>query len=350
MRWPKQVQIKEVGPRDGLQNEADWISTDDKVAWINMLSQTGIKEIEYSSFVHPRWIPALKDAREVGRRIERNPDVTYSALIPNEKGLEHALEAGIDMASVFMSASETHNRNNINKSINATYPVIGNVIETAKAENKRVTGYVSTVFDCPFEGRVDIDAVLRVCDRLFELGIDDLSLGDTIGTAVPAQVEALLDAVTHRYPNKSIIMHFHDTRGMAIANIMTAMNYGITRFDSSLGGLGGCPYAPGAAGNVATNDLLYLLQGLDVETGIDEAKVQEASMFIQEKLDKPLPSRSFSYINSQLDLYEEQTQQAAGSELPNGKLELAPQRKREIVYVFLKNQLKNQYDKFRNKS
>src|SRR5690625_1826884 len=349
VRWPKQVQIKEVGPRDGLQNETTWVETDDKVAWINMLSESGIKEIEYSSFVHPRWIPALKDAREVGRRINRNPDVTYSALVPNEVGLEHALEAGIDMASVFMSASETHNRNNINKSIQATYPVIGNVVKTAKAENKRVTGYVSTVFDCPFEGKVDIDSVLRVCDRLFELGIDDLSLGDTIGTAVPKEVEALLEAVTNRFPNKSIIMHFHDTQGMAIANMMTAMNYGITRFDSSLGGLGGCPYAPGAAGNVATNDILHLLQGLDIQTGIDERKIQEASLFIQEKLNKPLPSRTFSYINSQLNEYEDEAQ-VAGAEVPKQHIEYAPQRKREIIYVFLKNQLKNQYDKFRNKA
>ena len=349
VRWPKQVQIKEVGPRDGLQNESTWVETDDKVAWINMLSESGIKEIEYSSFVHPRWIPALKDAREVGRRINRNPNVTYSALVPNEIGLEHALEAGIDMASVFMSASETHNRNNINKSIEATYPVIGNVVQTAKAEKKRVTGYVSTVFDCPFEGKVDIDSVLRVCDRLFELGIDDLSLGDTIGTAVPSQVEALLEAVTHRYPNKSIIMHFHDTRGMAIANIMTAMNYGITRFDSSLGGLGGCPYAPGAAGNVATNDLLYLLQGLNIETNVDEQIVQEASSFIQAKLNKQLPSRSFNYVESQLNQVDEHVQ-AAGAETSNHPFKLVPQRrKREIIYVFLKNQLKNQYDKFRSK-
>lgn len=348
MRWPKQVQIKEVGPRDGLQNEATWIDTDAKVAWINKLSATGIKEVEYSSFVHPRWIPALKDAREVGRRINRHAGVTYSALVPNEKGLEHALEAGIDMASVFMSASETHNRNNINKSIAATYPVIGNVIETAKAEKKRVTGYVSTVFDCPFEGKVDVDAVLRVCDRLFELGIDDLSLGDTIGTAVPSEVETLLEAVTYRYPNKSIIMHFHDTRGMAIANIMTAMQFGIARFDASLGGLGGCPYAPGAAGNVATNDLLYLLQGMGISTGVDESKVQDATMYIQEQLNKPLPSRSFAYLESQEQQMEEH-EQAAGAETSNHSFSLVPQRKREIIYVFLKNQLKHQYDRFRSK-
>src|SRR5699024_6257179 len=161
MRWPKQVQIKEVGPRDGLQNEPDWISTDDKVAWINMLSQSGINEIEYSSFVQPRWIPALKDAREVGRRMNRNPDVTYSALIPNEKGLEHALEAGIDMASVFMSASETHNRKNINKSIEATYPILGKVIKTAKAKKKRVKGYISNVYDSPIKVKVEYDAELH---------------------------------------------------------------------------------------------------------------------------------------------------------------------------------------------
>src|SRR5690625_4483256 len=294
MRWPKNVQIKEVGPRDGLQNEKIWIPTEDKIAWINMLSESGIKEIEYSSFVHPKWIPALSDAVEVGKGIKRNPNVTYSALVPNEKGLENALEAGIDMASVFMSASESHNKSNINKSIEETYPILKNVIEGAKQEKKRVTGYISTVFDCPFEGRVEKEQVIRVCDQLFELGVDDLSLGDTIGTAVPSQVEELLEAVLHRYPNKSIIMHFHDTRGMAIANIVTSMRYGITRFDSSLGGLGGCPYAPGAAGNVATNDLLYLLHGLGIETGIDEVKMQEAAIFIQDKLMKDLPSRSLA--------------------------------------------------------
>jgi|SRR5690625_769314 len=339
MRWPEEVQIKEVGPRDGLQNEKEWVSTDDKVNWINMLSESGVKEIEYSAFVHPKWVPSLKDAREVGKRITRNPQVTYSALVPNEKGLEHALEAGIDMASVFMSASETHNRKNINKSIDETFPVLKKVIEGAKQEQKRVTGYLSTVFDCPFEGRIKKDQVIRVCDQLFELGVDDLSLGDTIGTAVPSQVEELLEAVLHRYPNKNIIMHFHDTRGMAIANIVTSMRYGITRFDSSLGGLGGCPYAPGAAGNVATNDLLYLLHGLGIKTGINEDKLQEAALFIQERLNKELPSRSFAYIAGQTKKTEESIQ--ANKRITRE----IPQRKREIIYFFLKNQ----YNKFRSK-
>lgn len=338
MRLPEFVQIKEVGPRDGLQNEKEWVSTDDKVKWINMLSETGVKEIEYTSFVHPKWIPALKDAREVGKRIKRNPAVTYSALVPNEKGLEYALEAGIDVASVFMSASETHNRKNINKSIAETYPVLKRVIEGAKQENKRVTGYVSTVFDCPFEGKVKIDDVIRVCDRLFELGVDDISLGDTIGSAVPSQVEELLEEILKRYDKENIIMHFHDTRGMAIANIVTSLNYGITRFDSSLGGLGGCPYAPGAAGNVATNDVLYLLHGLGIKTGIDEEKMIEASLFIQDKLNKQLPSRTLSYVTGQNKMKKI-------SEAEQAEKRRTPQRKREYIYFFIKNQ----YDKLRSK-
>ncbi|SFA94190.1 hydroxymethylglutaryl-CoA lyase [Lentibacillus halodurans] len=298
-RWPEFVQIKEVGPRDGLQNEKQRISTADKVHWINTLSESGVKEIEYSSFVHPKWVPALSDAHEVGRRIRRNPDVRYSALIPNMKGLELALEAGIDGASVFMSASETHNRKNINKTINETYPVLQEVIQEAKNAGKHVTGYVSTVFDCPYEGKITPEQVTRVCERLAEFGVDDISLGDTIGTAVPSQVDQLLDEVLEQFPHEKVIMHFHDTRGMAIANIMRSMEYGITRFDSSIGGLGGCPYAPGAAGNVATNDVLYLLNGLGIDTGMDEKKLQEAALFIQSKLGKTLPSKSLAYAASQ---------------------------------------------------
>lgn len=293
-RWPNHVQIKEVGPRDGLQNEKTWISTEDKVRWINKLSETGVREIEYSSFVHPKWIPALADAHEVGRKIKRNPNVRYSALVPNRKGLELALEAGIDGASVFMSASETHNKKNINKSIHDTYTVLEEVIYDAKRSGKHVTAYVSTVFDCPYEGEITPEEVIRVCDQLLEYGVDDLSLGDTIGTAVPLQVEKLLIPVLDRIPKEKIIMHFHDTRGMAIANIMSSMELGITRFDSSVGGLGGCPYAPGAAGNVATNDLLYLLHGMGIHTGIDEEWLQEASLFIQGKLGKELPSKSLT--------------------------------------------------------
>lgn len=297
---PKQIQIKEVGPRDGLQNEKEFVRTEDKVKWINMLSKTGVKEIEYSSFVHPKWVPALADAREVGRLIERNPDVRYSALIPNMKGLEAAFEAGIDGASVFMSASETHNKKNINKTIDKTFPVLKEVIQEAKDAGKHVTGYISTVFDCPYEGKISPEKVLEVCETLYEYGVDDLSLGDTIGTAVPLQVEALLQKVLSTFPSEKIIMHYHDTRGMAIANIMKSMEYGITRFDSSVGGLGGCPYAPGAAGNIATNDVLYLMHQMGIQTGINEKKLQEASFFIQNKLGKALPSKSLAYATAQL--------------------------------------------------
>ncbi|MGM8212306.1 hydroxymethylglutaryl-CoA lyase [Virgibacillus sp. W0430] len=298
-QWPTEVRIKEVGPRDGLQNEQNWVHTHDKVAWINMLSDSGVSEIEYSSFVHPKWIPALSDAREVGKRIKRNPNVRYSALVPNMKGLEHALEAGIDGASIFMSASDSHNKGNINKSIADTYSILKEVIDEAKSAGKHVTGYISTVFDCPFEGKVTPTQVLRICEKLYSLGVDDLSLGDTIGTAVPSQVENLLEVLLKYYPQEKMIMHFHDTRGMAIANIMTSMEYGITRFDSSVGGLGGCPYAPGAAGNVATNDVLYLLHGMGVKTGIDEKKVKEAGFYIQKKLGKQLPSKSLMYAAAQ---------------------------------------------------
>lgn len=297
---PQHIHIKEVGPRDGLQNEKEWVLTEDKIKWINMLSQTGIKEIEFSSFVHPKWVPALADAREVGQQIKRNPDVCYSALVPNMKGLEHALEAGIDGASVFMSASETHNKKNINKTIDETYPILREVIQEAKNADKHVTGYISTVFDCPYEGNISPDEVLRVCDKLYDYGVDDLSLGDTIGTAVPLQVEKLLDIILMYFPSEKVIMHYHDTRGMAIANIMKSMEYGITRFDSSIGGLGGCPYAPGAAGNIATNDVLYLMHQMGIKTGIDEQKLQEASFFIQKKLGKALPSKSLAYASAQL--------------------------------------------------
>ena len=332
MRWPESVQLKEVGPRDGLQNEVNWVNTAEKVAWINMLSNSGINEIEYSSFVHPKWIPALKDAREVGRQITRNPNVVYSALVPNELGLEHALEAGIDQASIFMSATETHNLKNINKTIDNTLPIMKNVIQDAKAAGKTVTGYVSTVFDCPFEGKTEVEDVLRVCDALFDYGADDISLGDTIGSAVPSQVEELLEAVNHYYPNKNIIMHFHDTRGMAIANIVTSMDYGITRFDTSIGGLGGCPYAPGAAGNVATNDVLYLMDGLGIETNIDEEKILKAALYIQRKLGKDLPSRSLAYETSQ-----------SREGIDADALEQKRRRKRDMMYDFLKYQ----YDIFK---
>jgi hydroxymethylglutaryl-CoA lyase len=296
-KWPTRVTIKEVGPRDGLQNEKTQIATEDKIAWINQLSKTGLTYIEITSFVHPKWIPQLADALEVAAGIERVPGVTYAALVPNQKGLEKALAAQIDEVCVFMSASETHNRKNINKSIEETFPVLEEVVKTAKQEGKTVRGYVSTVFGCPYEGNVPVEQVIRVSERLFAMGIDELSLGDTIGVATPKQVQEVLEAVLQRFPKEKLAMHFHDTRGTALANILVSLEMGITTFDSSLGGLGGCPYAPGASGNVATDDLIYMLHGMDIATGIDVEQLTEAALFIRDKIGRPLSSRYLQTIS-----------------------------------------------------
>ncbi|TGB04634.1 hydroxymethylglutaryl-CoA lyase [Halobacillus salinus] len=287
---PEQVTIKEVGPRDGLQNESVEVLTADKIAWIDQLSRTGLSYIEFSSFVHPKWIPQLKDAKQVALGIDRNPDITYAALVPNQKGLEGALETGVDEVSVFMSASETHNKKNINKSIEETYPVLKPVIEEAKNAGKTVRGYVSTVFGCPYEGDISAEQVIDVSSRLFDLGIDELSLGDTIGVANPLQVDRTLTEIRSQLPFDQLAMHFHNTRGMALANVLVSLEHGITTFDASVGGLGGCPYAKGATGNLATDDLIHMLHEMNIQTGVDLEKLTEAGLFIQSKLDKYLPS------------------------------------------------------------
>jgi hydroxymethylglutaryl-CoA lyase len=296
--WPKHVTIKEVGPRDGLQNEKTAIATEDKIAWINQLSKTGLTYIEITSFVHPKWIPQLADAFDVATGIERVPSVTYAALVPNQKGLEKALAAQVDEISVFMSASETHNQRNINKSISDTIPVLTAVVQEAKRAQKTVRGYLSTVFGCPYEGEVSVEQVAAISERLFEMGVDELSLGDTIGVATPRQVEAVLNSLLKRFPKEKLAMHFHDTRGTALANVLISLEMGITTFDSSLGGLGGCPYAPGASGNVATDDLLYMLHGMDIATGIDAARLTEAALFIQNKIGRALSSHQLQTIDS----------------------------------------------------
>ncbi|WP_409305674.1 hydroxymethylglutaryl-CoA lyase [Peribacillus sp. SCS-155] len=297
MSYPDKVTIKEVGPRDGLQNEKEILDAKNKIEWINLLSQSGLSYIEITSFVHPKWIPQLSDAKKVAKEISRKPGVTYAALVPNMHGLEAALEANVDEVSVFMSASESHNLKNINKSIGDTFPVLEKVVQTAKKEHKMVRGYVSTVFGCPYEGRVAIDQVLKVCDSLFDMGISDISLGDTIGVANPRQVEEMLNILLKRYEASLLALHFHDTRGMALANIIKSLDYGITTFDSSIGGLGGCPYAPGASGNVATDDLVHMLEKMGIETGIDLDKLLKAASYIQETLKKPLQSHLMSMYN-----------------------------------------------------
>jgi hydroxymethylglutaryl-CoA lyase len=286
------VKVNEVGPRDGLQNEPLFVPTVDKIAWIDRLSKTGMKYIEITSFVNPKWIPALADGFEVAKSIERVPGVIYAALVPNQKGLERALGANVDEVSIFMSASETHNQKNINKSINQSFSILSEVAEESLSAGKTVRGYISTVFGCPYEGTVPVDDVITVSETLFEMGIRELSLGDTIGVANPRQVQEILDMLLKRFPADRLAMHFHDTRGTAMANVLASINMGITTFDGSLGGLGGCPYAPGASGNLATDDLLYMLHGMGIHTGIDYDKLLFAARFIQEKMGRKLSSHS----------------------------------------------------------
>lgn len=292
MPLPKAVTIKEVGPRDGLQNEKKIISIEDKVAWINQLSDTGLSYIEVTSFVNPKWIPALADCFEVATSIEKKEGVTYAALVPNQKGLEKALMADIDEVSVFMSASESHNKSNINKTREETYPVLKAVVEEALASGKTVRGYVSTVFGCPYEGAIQVDEVMKVSEKLFEMGISELSLGDTIGVANPKQVQDFLNSFLKRFPLDQLALHFHDTRGLALANIFAALQMGMTTFDSSIGGLGGCPYAPGASGNVATDDVNYMLKQMGIETNLNDEKLLQAAQFIEGRLNKQLMSHS----------------------------------------------------------
>ena len=292
MNWPENVQIKEVGPRDGLQNEKAILSTEDKIHWINQMSRSGLKYIEVTSFVNPQWIPALSDSLEVAKGIERVPGITYAALVPNLRGLDKAIEANIDEVSVFMSSSETHNQKNINKSIGDTFPVLKEVVQEAQMAGKTVRGYISTVFGCPYEGQVSINNVIQVADKLLEMGIDELSLGDTIGAASPKQVQLVLENLLKRYPIERFALHFHDTRGTALANVLMSLEMGMTAFDSSAGGLGGCPYAPGASGNVATEDLIYMLHQMGIQTGINRDEQLATAQFIQEKIGRILPSRN----------------------------------------------------------
>jgi hydroxymethylglutaryl-CoA lyase len=286
-----QVRIVEVGPRDGLQNERGVVSTEAKVELINRLSAAGLRYIEASSFVNPKWIPQLADAAEVIRRIDKRPGVIYSALVPNLRGLERAKESGLQEIAVFMSASESHNQKNINKTIAETFPVLDEVVKEATALGLRVRGYVSTVFGCPYEGDVPIENSLRVTEALLAMGVYEVSIGDTIGVATPKQVHEKFARLVKEYSAERLAAHFHDTRGTGLANVVAALAEGIRSFDSSIGGLGGCPYAPGAAGNISTEDLVYLLHGMGCATGVDLDQLTGAGAYIQQALGRELPSK-----------------------------------------------------------
>lgn len=291
MRIPPNVTIVEVGPRDGLQNERALVSTADKIAFIDRLSAAGHKTIEVSAFVSPKWVPQMADAADVIAGITRRTGVSYTALVPNQKGLERAIAAGLHEVAIFAAASETFSRKNINQSIDESLTNYAAVCRDARAAGVRVRGYLSTCFVCPFEGVIAPPRVADVSAALFDLGVYEVAVSDTIGAAEPGHVIKVLTAVTARLPIEHIALHFHDTRGTALANVLAALDFGITRFDSSAGGLGGCPFAPGAAGNLATEDLLFMLNGLGINTGVSIDAVADASRFIETKLDHKLPSR-----------------------------------------------------------
>jgi hydroxymethylglutaryl-CoA lyase len=291
MTLPHRVTIVEVGPRDGLQNEAAPIATADKIAFVNALSAAGHAIIEVSAFVSPKWVPQMADAGEVFAGITRRTGTRYTALVPNVAGLTRALDARVDAVAVFAAASESFSRKNLNQGIAESLDGYRAVCDLARASNLPVRAYVSTAFGCPFEGDVDPAAVARVSSALIEMGAYEVAVSDTIGIAHPGQVPRVLDAVSAHVPLDRIALHFHDTRGMALANVLTALRLGVTTFDSSAGGLGGCPYAPGATGNLATEDLLYMLDGMDIDTGVSLDGVLAASRFIEQRLGHPLASR-----------------------------------------------------------
>ncbi len=275
------VTVYEVGPRDGLQNEKEIIPVEDKIALVDHLSEAGFRKIEVTSFVSPKWVPQLADAAEVLAGISRRSGVIYSALTPNLKGLEAALAAKVDEVAVFASASETFSRRNINCSIAESFARFAPVMEAAKTAGVPVRGYVSCVVACPYEGPVAPEAVRLVAERLIMLGCHEISLGDTIGAGVPETISAMLDEVLRSVPVVKLAGHFHDTGDRALANVEIALDYGLRTFDSAVGGLGGCPYAPGAKGNVATGPLVELLEGRGFETGIDAEKLKRAEVFIK---------------------------------------------------------------------
>jgi hydroxymethylglutaryl-CoA lyase len=289
---PDKVTLYEVGPRDGLQNEPRPVPTADKIAMINALSRSGLRHIEITSFVNPKWIPQLADASDVARGIARPDGVGFSCLVPNKKGLDAALAAGMREIALFMSASETHNKKNVNKTIAETLAAFEEVIPPARAKGLRVRGYVSTAWVCPYEGAVAPERVAPLAEQLLAMGCEQISLGDTIGAATPNQTRALVDRLLGRARPEQLALHMHDTRGTALANVLVGLEAGLTTFDASIGGLGGCPYAPGAAGNLATEDLVYMMHGMGYETGVDWPLLIAAGELAQRLVGRQLPGKA----------------------------------------------------------
>ena len=287
----KHVKLVEVGPRDGLQNESILVPTATKIKLINLLSESGLSNIEATSFVSPKWIPQIADNFDVMAGIKRSKDVNYSVLVPNHKGFEHALSAGADEIAIFTAASETFCQKNINCSIEESFERFSKIMPAAQAHNIPVRGYISCAFGCPYEGNIETDAVAKLASVLFTMGCYEVALGDTIGVGTPAQTVTIIKSVGKNVPIKNIGVHFHDTYGQALANIYAAIQEGVGIVDSSVAGLGGCPYAKVATGNVASEDVLYMLNGLGIETGVDLEKLINAGNFISEALKRKSKSK-----------------------------------------------------------
>ncbi|HYO75415.1 MAG TPA: hydroxymethylglutaryl-CoA lyase [Thermoanaerobaculia bacterium] len=285
------VKLVEVGPRDGLQNEKVTIPTQAKIDYITALGDAGLRVIEAGAFVSPKWVPQMADTAEVYAEIPKDPGVEYPVLVPNMKGLERAIAAGVKSASIFTAASDTFNKRNINMTIDESFENYAPVVARALDEGMSVRGYVSTGFGCPYEGDVPPEKVLEVCARLLDLGCYEVSIGDTIGVGTPMQVQGVIGLLMQAVPASKLAMHFHDTRGTALANTLAALEMGVATFDASSGGLGGCPYAPGASGNMATEDVVYMLDRMGIDTGVNLDRLVAASAIIAPYLDHPLPGR-----------------------------------------------------------
>lgn len=292
MKYPKRAKMVEVGPRDGLQNEPGSVPAEVKIALIDRLTDAGFQSVEAGSFVSPKWVPQMADTTEVMARIRRKPGVSYPVLVPNLTGLERAIAAGATEVAGFAAATETFSRRNTNCTIAESMQRQAEVCKAALGAGLRVRGYISVVLGCPYEGDVKPESVVVVAQQLFDMGCYEISLGDTIGTGTPAKAQRMIEVVAKKIPVERLAGHFHDTYGQALANILAVMEMGVATFDSSVAGLGGCPYAKGATGNVASEDVLYMLGGLGIETGVDMAKLLDAAEFICAKLKRPTVSRA----------------------------------------------------------
>lgn len=291
MTFPKSVKLVEVGPRDGLQNESKTIPTHVKIEFINRLSETGLRVIEATSFVSPKWIPQLADHRQVFQGITKKTSISYPVFVPNERGLKNALEAGVKEVAIFSTPSEEFCKRNINCSVAENLQHIAEILKLAKENQVPVRGYISCVLGCPYQGEIDPNSVADLAEKLIQLGCYEISLGDTIGVGTPGKTKTMLELVLKKVSTEKLAVHFHDTYGQALANIYVTLECGIAIIDSSVGGLGGCPYAKGATGNVATEDVLYMLNGMGIKTGVDLNKIIEVGRFIVGYLERPMQSK-----------------------------------------------------------